>query len=180
MNESFPPPPESESLLRREAGQEPAGAPKPSSSSGDPAFGGSGGVSELDVDELKTAVTSLRQLLLLTLAGLVVLLFTVNLLLFHQVGLLRAQVLQMSRQEREMFSFLEDHRTNGAPYFVQFLNVLDQFAARDPHFAQILARYPRFQIPRPPEGVRQPTLPGVGTGAAGEPSGTNAPSPESP
>lgn len=179
MNESFPPPPESESLLQREQNREIDEPPrdKPPASPGNGGFVNSGGVSELDMEELRSSVASLRQSVLLTLGGLVVLLGTVNLLLFHQVGLLRAQVLQMSHQEKQMVTFLEDHRTNGAPYFVQFLNVLDQFAAKDPHFAQILARYPRFQVPRPPPGVQPPPPAGMeGTQPGNTPPAAPAPS----
>lgn len=133
-------------------GVNPTPAPAPSSSLPP--------VSELDVDELRTSIHGIRQTVNLALAGLVVTLASVNVILFHQIAALRGQVLEISRNEKQMIGFLEDHRTNGVPHFVRFIQEMNKFAAQDPEFAQILAKFPKFEIPTGPgaalPGGKQP------------------------
>ena len=107
-------------------------------------------VSELDVEELQTALRSMRQMVNLALVGLIVVFASVNVILLQQVALLRGQVVELSRSSQQMITFLEDHRTNGAPQFVAFIREMQKAAARNPQFAQVLARFPQFQISGPP------------------------------
>jgi hypothetical protein len=107
-------------------------------------------VSELDVEELHASLKSVRQTLNLALVGLIVVFASVNIVLLQQVAILRSQAVEMNLNSRRMISFLENHRTNGAPRFVAFIKEARRLAARDPRFAQVLAQFPRFELPGPP------------------------------
>ncbi|MCB1127502.1 MAG: hypothetical protein KDM81_13495 [Verrucomicrobiae bacterium] len=122
-------------------------------------------VSEWDVDDLKAALNSVRQNVAIAIVGLIVVLASVNVLLFHQLAFLNTQVQEMLRSQKQMAGFLEDHRTNGAPYYVRFMEEMDQFGRTHPDFAHVLARYPRFQLPELPPGMTRPLLPGIDTPA---------------
>lgn len=150
MSDAFPPPPEASPNPPTPAPAKPA-ARAPASP----------GISEWDVDDLTAALNSVRQMALIALVSLIVLFASVNVLLFHQVAFVRGQVVEMSKNERQMVGFLEQHRTNGAPYFARFIQEMNQFAVEHPDFARVLAKYPRFDIPEPPAGASLPPLPGI-------------------
>lgn len=151
MSDAFPPPPETNPTPVPPASTTAASPPPPS-------------VSEWDVDDLKAALNSARQTLIIALVALIVLFASVNVLLFHQVAFVRGQVVELSRSEQQMAGFLGNHHTN-APYFARFALEMNRFAGAHPDFAHVLANYPRFQIPEPPPGTDLPLLPGIDTPA---------------
>ena len=104
-------------------------------------------ISEWEFDALKQSVRSNSLLAHAALVGLIVVLATVNVLLFQQVSLLRRQLADMSGSSNRMIGFLAHHQTNGVPNFVRFLQRMDQFALKDPEFAKVMARYPRMLPP---------------------------------
>jgi hypothetical protein len=115
------------------------------------------------VDELMAGLNSVRQNLAIAIVALIVVLASVNVLLFQQVGFINAQVREMARSQRQMIGFLESHRTNGAPYYARFVEEMNRFAQSHPDFARILTKYPRFDVPQPPPGIARPMLPGIDT-----------------
>lgn len=158
MSEPFPPPPEANPNPNPNPVPAPEIPKTPTPPAGPP-------ISEWDVDDLKVALDSVRQNLAITIVGLIMVLTSVSVLLFYQVSFINAQVREMGKDQRQMAQFLENHRTNGAPYYARFIEEMSRFAQTHPDFARILAKYPRFQVPEPPPGVARPLLPGIDTPA---------------
>jgi len=99
---------------------------------------GSGG----DADSVRQSVASLRLLLQLTVAALVVVVASVNVFFFHQVRLLRRQAADVQAGALEMAKAVGEYETNTLPLMERFSTDLKRFAERDPAFATLLSKYP--------------------------------------
>jgi hypothetical protein len=91
---------------------------------------------------LHQSIASLRLLLQITLAALVIALAAINYYVFHQVRSLRGQGIELQRAAQEMHSAVRDYETNSVPLMERFVADMRRFAERDATFAPILAKYP--------------------------------------
>lgn len=125
-----------------------------------------------DADNLRQSVASLRLLLQLAVAALVVVVASVNVFLFHQVRLLRRQAADIQANALEMAKTVGEYETNTLPLMQRFSTDLKRFAERDQAFAPILNKYP---LPAPnttnaPAAQKVPVAPATKTAPAKAPA----------
>ena len=106
------------------------------------------------VGALEQELRSLRSLLQGSLAILILLAAVLNLFLYQQTRILRAQGVVTRESVKQLGAALADHRTNTAPLIERFVGDMSRFAERSPDFAQILSKFP---VARPTNAtVRSP------------------------
>jgi hypothetical protein len=76
-----------------------------------------------------------------TVAAMILFLGVVNVVLFHQVRLLRRQAFEVQTSVNEMTRIVGDYETNSVPLMERFRAELRRFAERNPEFAAIMSKY---------------------------------------
>ena len=94
-----------------------------------------------DFVELVKTVRSLRILLNLTLAVLLLLVILLNAFMLFQVRTMRRQAAELLPTVQEMHKAVADYETNSVPIMQRFATDLRRFAERNPDFAPVLGRY---------------------------------------
>lgn len=94
-----------------------------------------------EVTNLQEEFNSLRSLFQVTVVAMILLLGVVNILLFHQVRLLRRQAFEVQTSVNEMTRIVGDYETNSVPMMDRFMTELRRFAERNPEFATVLSKY---------------------------------------
>jgi len=115
------------------------------------------GVSKWELEETREEIAQVRAHFNFAPLGLVVLFISVNLFLYQQTSALRAEVVRLVKGIKQMRDYTEHYRTNTAPMMQRFVGDLQSYAQKDPEFARLLAKYPRFSDASPepqPSGAR--------------------------
>ncbi len=85
--------------------------------------------------------------LLQMVCGLVILLtLVVNVFMYYQTQVLRAQERVLQRSVEELSAVVSQYESNSVPWFERFALDLHRLAARDPEIARLVAKY---QLPQP-------------------------------
>ncbi len=95
---------------------------------------------------LRQSIGELRNLVHFVIGLAILLTLAVNVFMYYQTQVLRAQAATLQRSVEEMSAVVSQYETNSVPWFERFAMDLHRLAARDPEIAKLVTKY---QLPQP-------------------------------
>lgn len=107
------------------------------------------GPSRMDLEELTEQVRQVRSVASVALGCVVAAFLSLDLLWYLQIKAVQQDLEKIVEASQQMRQALMEYQSNVAPRIIAFVRDLTEYAQKDPEFAKILGRYPKFSEVHP-------------------------------
>lgn len=100
--------------------------------------------SRMDLEELRDQIKQDRLSHLITLVMLLVGFISLDIIWYVELRRIHTYANQLYESSKQLQGAINEYSTNIGPKLIQFVHDLQEYSKKDPKFAELLNRYPRF------------------------------------